>query len=116
EWVDDEEDVFDEGHEYIEYLAKQASKNRPADREDDEESLWDELEEELYFESPLDNLDPYILFRDVFTALQQQHPTSYSELTKATTKEQQDFIMHLFQTAEANAIKAAEAAAAAPKA
>ncbi|KAI1302858.1 hypothetical protein EDD11_005462 [Mortierella claussenii] len=113
EWVDDEEDVFDEGHEYLEYLAQQASKSRPSDREEDEESEWDELEEEIYFESPLDELDPYILFRDVFTGLQQHNPVSYSELTKATTPEQQEFIMNLIKTAETNAAKAAEAAAAA---
>ncbi|KAF9115179.1 hypothetical protein BGX27_008657 [Mortierella sp. AM989] len=111
EWVDDDEDVFDEGNEYLEYLAQQASKSRPADREDDEESEWDELEEEIYFESPLDDLDPYILFRDVFTGLQQHNPASYNELTKATTPEQQEFIMGLIHTAEANAAKAAEAAA-----
>ncbi|KAG0017779.1 hypothetical protein BGZ80_007926 [Entomortierella chlamydospora] len=111
EWVDDEEDVFDEGGEYLEYLAQQASKSRPADREDDEESEWDdELEEELYSESPLDDLDPYILFRDVFTGLQQHNPASYNELTKATTPEQQEFIMGLIRTAEANVAKAAEAA------
>ncbi|KAG0308818.1 hypothetical protein BGZ98_006751 [Dissophora globulifera] len=112
EWVDDEEDVFDEGHEYLEYLAQQASKSRPSDREDEEESEWDELEEEIYFESPLDEIDPYILFRDVFTGLQQHNPASYNELTKATTPEQQEYIMTLIQTAEANAIKAAETAAA----
>ncbi|KAF9397483.1 hypothetical protein BGX21_008820, partial [Mortierella sp. AD011] len=111
EWVDDEEDVFDEGGEYLEYLAQQASKSRPADRDDDEESEWDdELEEEIYSESPLDDLDPYILFRDVFTGLQQHIPALYNELTKATTPEQQEFIMGLIRTAEVNTAKAAEAA------
>ncbi|KAF9202029.1 hypothetical protein BGZ49_007782 [Haplosporangium sp. Z 27] len=117
EWVDDEEDVFDEGNEYLEYLAHQASTSRPADRDDDEESEWDELEEEIYFESPLDELDPYIIFRDVFTGLQQHNPASYNELTKATTSEQQEFIMGLIRTAEANAAaKAAEASAEAAQA
>ncbi|KAG0315466.1 hypothetical protein BGZ97_008202 [Linnemannia gamsii] len=111
EWVDDEEDVFDEGHEYLEYLAQQASKTRPDDREDDEESEYDDLEEEIYFESPLDDLDPYVIFRDVFTGLQQHNPASYNELTKATTPKQQEFIMNLIQTADANVVKAAAAAA-----
>ncbi|KAF9437361.1 hypothetical protein BGZ76_001078 [Entomortierella beljakovae] len=110
EWVDDDEDVYDEGNEYLEYLAQQASKSRPADKDDDDESEYDELEEEIYFESPLDEVDPYILFRDVFTGLQQHNPASYNELTKATTPEQQQFIMGLVATAEANAVKAAEAA------
>ncbi|KAF9570176.1 hypothetical protein EC968_002115 [Mortierella alpina] len=117
EWVDDEEDVFDEGNEYLEYLAQQASKTRPADRDDeDEESEYDELEEEIYYESPLDDLDPYIHFRDVFTGLQQHNPASYNELTKALTPEQQEFIMNLMTIAEQNAAKAAEAAAEAAKA
>ncbi|KAG0229469.1 hypothetical protein BGW42_001559 [Actinomortierella wolfii] len=113
EWVDDEEDVFDEGHEYLEFLAQQASKVRPEDREDEEESEYDELEEEIYFESPLDDLDPYIVFRDIFTGLQAHNPASYAELTKQLTAEQQNFILQLIQTAEANqAKKAAEEAAA----
>lgn len=117
EWVDDEEDVFDEGNEYLEYLAQQASKTRPADRDDeDEESEYDELEEEIYYESPLDDLDPYIHFKDVFTGLQQHNPASYNELTKALTPEQQEFIMNLMTTAEQNVAKAAEAAAEAAKA
>ncbi|KAF8941533.1 hypothetical protein BGZ58_006936 [Dissophora ornata] len=116
EWVDDEEDVFDEGHEYLEYLAQQASKSRPADRDEEEESEWDELEEEIYFESPLDNIDPYVLFRDVFTGLQQHNPASYGELTKATTPKQQEYIMTLLQTAETNAAEAAAAAAEAAQA
>ncbi|KAF8934669.1 hypothetical protein BGZ52_003629 [Haplosporangium bisporale] len=111
EWVDDEEDVFDEGHEYLEYLAQQASKTRPADRDDDEESEYDDLEEEIYFESPLDDLDPYVVFRDVFTGLQHHNPASYAELTKATTPEQQAFIMNLINTAETNQAAAAKAAA-----
>ncbi|KAG0045066.1 hypothetical protein BGZ83_009681 [Gryganskiella cystojenkinii] len=116
EWVDDEEDVFDEGHEYLEYLAQQASKGRPDDKEDDEESLYDDLEEEIYYDSPLDNLDVYIVFREVFTGLQQHNPASYNELTKATTPEQQQFIMQVLQTAEENAVKAAAEAAEAAQA
>ncbi|KAG0255719.1 hypothetical protein BG011_004960 [Mortierella polycephala] len=110
EWVDDEEDVFDEEGEYLELLAQKASKMRPADREDEEESEYDDLEEEIYYESPLEELDPYIIFRDVFTGLQQHNPASYNELTKATTPAQQEFIMNLIKVAEENAAKAAEAA------
>ncbi|KAF9586016.1 hypothetical protein BGW38_010410 [Lunasporangiospora selenospora] len=114
EWVDDEEDVFDEGNEYLEFLAQQASKSRPSDKDDDEiESEYDELEEEIYFESPLDSVDPYVLFREVFTGLKQHHPASYNELTKETSPEQQEYIMNLIATAEANATKAAAEAASA---
>ncbi|KAG0058926.1 hypothetical protein BGZ90_004701 [Linnemannia elongata] len=124
EWVDDEEDVYDEGHEYLEYLAQQASKTRAAkaaggdeeeEEEDDEEDFGD-LEEEIYFESPLDDLDPYIVFREVFTGLQQHNPASYAELTKETTPEQQEYIIQLINVGEVNATAAAENAAAAAEA
>ncbi|KAK3832183.1 MAG: armadillo-type protein [Linnemannia elongata] len=121
EWVDDEEDVYDEGHEYLEYLAQQASKTRAAkasgddeeDEEEDDEEDFGDLEEEIYFESPLDDLDPYIVFREVFTGLQQHNPASYAELTKETTPEQQEYIIQLINVGEVNATAAAENAAAA---
>ncbi|KAG0306184.1 hypothetical protein BGZ98_002842 [Dissophora globulifera] len=134
EWVDDDEDVYDEGHEYLEFLAQQAAKKRGAgtdndyedndnddgdddNDDDDDEEEEEDLEESIYFESPLDELDPYIVFREVFTGLQQHNPGSYHELTKAMTTEQQEFVMNLMQIAEANAaaaaaVEAAEAAAA----
>ncbi|KAF9907671.1 hypothetical protein EC991_010703 [Linnemannia zychae] len=121
EWVDDEEDVYDEGHEYLEYLAQQAAKTRTAkdttggdeeEEEDDDEEEFNDLEEEIYFESPLDDLDPYIVFREVFTGLQQHNPASYAELTKETTPEQQEYIMSLINVGEVNAAAAAENAAA----
>ncbi|KAG0319361.1 hypothetical protein BG000_003916 [Podila horticola] len=112
EWVDDEEDVYDEGHEYLEFLAQQAAKRannegEEDEDEDDEEEDFDDLEEEIYFESPLDSLDPYVVFREVFTGLQQHNPASYNELTKATTPAQQEFIMHLLEVGELNAAAAA---------
>ncbi|KAF8935125.1 hypothetical protein BGZ47_010058 [Haplosporangium gracile] len=123
EWVDDEEDVYDEGHEYLEYLAQQASKTRAAkaageeeEEEEDDEEEFNDLEEEIYFESPLDDLDPYIVFREVFTGLQQHNPASYAELTKETTPEQQEYIMQLINVGEVNAAAAAENAAAAAEA
>ncbi|KAF9929113.1 hypothetical protein FBU30_001842 [Linnemannia zychae] len=121
EWVDDEEDVYDEGHEYLEYLAQQAAKTRAAKAENDDEDEdgddgndgeedYDDLQEEIYFESPLDDLDPYIVFREVFTGLQQHNPASYAELTKETTPEQQEYIMQLINVGEVNAAAAAAAA------
>ncbi|KAK3816011.1 MAG: armadillo-type protein [Benniella sp.] len=131
EWVDDDEDVYDEGHEYLEFLAKEAAKKNAAlagetndggeggddgDEDEDEDEDDDDLEEEIYFESPLDELDPYIVFREVFTGLQQHNHASYNELTKATTPEQQEFIMHLLHVGEVNAIAAAENSTATVKA
>ncbi|KAF9433333.1 hypothetical protein BGZ76_009597 [Entomortierella beljakovae] len=115
EWVDDEEDVYDEGHEYLEFLAQQAAKVKAVgggdDEDDDDDEDDEDLEEEIYFESPLDDLDPYIVFREIFTGLQQHNPASYNELTKATTPEQQEFILQLLQIGEVNAAAAAAAEA-----
>ncbi|KAF9190108.1 hypothetical protein BGZ50_000457 [Haplosporangium sp. Z 11] len=117
EWVDDDDDVFDEGHDYLEFLAQQrvntqasAAENAEDDGEmaagtggietmgtDDDDDEDDDLEEEIYFESPLDDLDPYVVFHEVFTGLQQHNPASYNELTKATTPQQQEYIMQLLQ-------------------
>jgi hypothetical protein len=131
EWVDDDEDVYDEGHEYLEFLAREAAKKNAAlggeinaggeggdedGDEDEDEEDDDDLEEEIYFESPLDELDPYIVFREVFTGLQQHNPASYNELTKATRPEQREFIMHLLHVGEVNAIAAAENSTATVKA
>ncbi|KAG0343672.1 hypothetical protein BG004_005100 [Podila humilis] len=111
DWIEDDEDVHDEGQEYLEFLAKQAAIRAEAngddgeDAEDDdeneddgsEESDVEDLEEEIYFESPLDTLDPYIVFREVFLSLQQHSPASYAELTKSLTPDQQEFIAHLLE-------------------
>ena len=70
ESVDDEEEdngdedvVDDEDNEYLEYLAQQAANHSSESEFDD---FDEEIEEELLFESPLDEIDPYIRFGDVF--------------------------------------------------
>ncbi|KAI9492090.1 armadillo-type protein [Zychaea mexicana] len=101
--VDDEEDdngdedVVDEDNEYLEYLAQQAANHSSESEFDD---FDEEIEEELLFESPLDEIDPYVRFGDVFKSLQQGNPASYSLLTKDLDTEQQNFIMSIISTAE----------------
>jgi hypothetical protein len=58
----DDEDVHDEDAEYLEYLASQAA----AHADDGEEDYDDDVQEEVLFESPLDEIDPYIRFGDSF--------------------------------------------------
>ncbi|KAG2225799.1 hypothetical protein INT45_007043 [Circinella minor] len=93
----DEDVVDDEDNEYLEYLAQQAA-NHSSESEYDE--FDEEIEEELLFESPLDEIDPYIRFGDVFKNMQQNNPASYSLLTKDLDTEQQTFIMSIMSTAE----------------
>ncbi|KAI9266554.1 armadillo-type protein [Phascolomyces articulosus] len=92
-----DEDVVDEDNEYLEYLAQQAANHSSESEFDD---FDEEIEEELLFESPLDEIDPYIRFGDVFKNMQQNNPASYSLLTKDLDTEQQTFIMSIMSTAE----------------
>jgi len=93
---DDDEDVHDEDNEYLEYLAQQAANLSQAE---DEESDEEVIKEEVLFESPLDEVDPYIQFERVFRGLQQHNPASYTLLTKDLLAEQQSVIMQILSKA-----------------
>ncbi|KAI7886446.1 ARM repeat-containing protein [Lichtheimia hyalospora FSU 10163] len=95
-----DEDVVDEDAEYLEFLAQQAASNNSESEFDDMES---EIEEELLFESPLDEIDPYIRFGEVFKNMQHNNPASYSLLTKDLDAEQQQVIMGIMSTADQHA-------------
>lgn len=62
----DDEDVHDEDAEYLEFLASQAAAHAN-DAEGDE--FDDDVQEEVLFESPLDEIDPYIRFSDSFRGI-----------------------------------------------
>jgi hypothetical protein len=59
----DDEDVHDDDAEYLEYLASQAAAHANDAEGDD---FDDDVQEEVLFESPLDEIDPYIRFSDSF--------------------------------------------------
>ncbi|CAO0791888.1 unnamed protein product [Mucor circinelloides] len=111
----EDEDVPDEDNEYLEYLASQAASHSGADGysdlDDDEE---EEMEEEILFESPLDEVDPYIRFEQVFRNMQTNNSASYTLLTKDLNADQQNQIMTVLSTAEQHRTAAANAASAAP--
>ncbi|SAM05668.1 hypothetical protein [Absidia glauca] len=94
----DDEDVHDEDNEYLEFLSQQAAAqaNEGSELGDEE----DEIEEEILFESPLDEIDPYIEFEQVFKALQQSSPDSYTSLTKDLDGEQQNVLLSVLNMAE----------------
>lgn len=101
ETIGDEDDVQDEDDEYLEFLAEEAAKQGAKDN-----AAWDsddddgDLEEEMYFESPLDKMDPYLRFSECFQALPQTNPQSYQLLTSSLSPEAQATIMGLLQKAE----------------
>ncbi|KAG0768001.1 hypothetical protein G6F57_006285 [Rhizopus arrhizus] len=99
---EDDDDVPDEDNEYLEYLASQAaSANNSGELEEFGEEE-EELEEEILFESPLDEIDPYTCFEQVFRNMQQNNNASYTLLTKDLTAEQQNQIMSILSIAEQN--------------
>ncbi|KAI8100099.1 armadillo-type protein [Halteromyces radiatus] len=92
-----DEDVPDQDNEYLEYLAQQASLHANDEDYDDYE---EEIEEEILFESPLDEINPYIRFEQVFRTMQQTNPASYTLLTKDLDADQQNLIMSVLSNAE----------------
>ncbi|KAI9277967.1 armadillo-type protein [Umbelopsis sp. AD052] len=94
----DDEDVHDENSEYLEYLASQAAAHA---HDADGDEFDDDVQEEVLFESPLDEIDPYIRFSDCFRGLQQHNATSYSLLTKDLDVDQQSLIMTILANADA---------------
>ncbi|CAO3651162.1 unnamed protein product [Cunninghamella echinulata] len=99
----DDEDVHDEDAEYLEFLAQQAANEGNDGSEVDEDD--EEIEEEILFESPLDDVDPYIEFEQVFKNLQQNRIDSYSVLTKDIDAEQQNFLLSILNTAEQHRVE-----------
>ncbi|KAI7872425.1 armadillo-type protein [Spinellus fusiger] len=92
-----DDDVPDEDNEYLEYLSQQASSHANDSEIDDYE---EDMEEEILFESPLDEVDPYVRFEESFRGLQQTNTASYTLLTKDLDAEQQNFILSVLSTAE----------------
>ncbi|KAL1924145.1 uncharacterized protein VTP21DRAFT_7180 [Calcarisporiella thermophila] len=107
---DEDGDVHDADQEYLEFLAQEEAKKSIGDsqNEGDDEEEEEDLDEELMFESPLDEIDVYVRFQDVFRSLQQYQPASYTALTKDLSPEQQNCILSLFSTADENRRKQSE--------
>ncbi|KAI9871437.1 MAG: hypothetical protein M1830_002913 [Pleopsidium flavum] len=126
EWNNDGEeaegDVKDESSAYLEFLneevceeeisilsvsshSSQAQKFGTVSDDDD-----DELEEESLLETPLDQVEPYGLFKDTLMKLQQEQPQLYESLTKILNPEEQQIVQSVVHQAEANAMATVAAA------
>lgn len=70
-----------------------------------EEDWSQELNEELYFESPLDDIDVYILFRQVLESTSHENNVFYQMLLNGISVEEQNIIKNVFQKAEENQLK-----------
>jgi len=82
-------DVKDESTAYLDFLSQQAQKFNAAVGQDEGD---DELEEESLLETPLDQMEPYGLFKSTLSAMSQQQPQLYNNLTSALGPEEQQVI------------------------
>ncbi|EIN12803.1 ARM repeat-containing protein [Punctularia strigosozonata HHB-11173 SS5] len=106
---EDDEDVLDEDTAYLEMLAQESARLRErSDKLDDdaEESVSSEesdIEEELGYLSPLDQIDPYIVFQQALTTMQNKNPAMYQACTTSLSIDQQTLLMEVVAIAQSNA-------------
>ena len=97
ELLEDDEDVPDEEAEYLNYLNGHA--NGAGAEDDSSEDGWEEeLGEELYFESPLDDVNVYQQFQHTMAQLAQQ--PIYAVLTSQLTPQDQQVANEVIQKAQ----------------
>ncbi|KAJ5408009.1 importin [Penicillium cosmopolitanum] len=96
-------DVADESAAYLEFLNQEARKF--GSFADDE--FEDEMDEESLLETPLDKLEPYGMFKNVFLNLQSEQPQLYDSLIKVLGPDEQQIIQAVFHEADAKAMVAA---------
>ncbi|KAK9371093.1 armadillo-type protein [Lipomyces kononenkoae] len=97
DWDDEDEDgdlEDTQGNEYLEFLNKEASRLESKAKYEYEDEYEDEaLEEEPLYESPLDKINVYIVFKNAFVALQQN--TSRSDLLSKELNDDERHVVEL---------------------
>ncbi|KAG2106647.1 armadillo-type protein [Suillus discolor] len=103
---DEDEDVWDEDSAYLEILAKEGARLREKSEKaetggDDESDISEEseIEEELGFFSPLDNINPYVTFKEALQTFQNQNSALYQAATTMLTVERQTVLMEVVTVA-----------------
>ncbi|KAI0337442.1 ARM repeat-containing protein [Trametopsis cervina] len=105
---DEEDDVWDSDSAYIEMLANEGARLREKSQRQvigtgDDESISSEdsdIDEELGYISPLDTVDPYVVFKQALTTFQMKDGNSYQKATTSLTPEQQMLLMEVMKIAE----------------
>lgn len=98
---EEDEDVWDEDSAYLEILAKEGArlreKSEKAETGDDESDISEEseIEEELGFFSPLDNINTYVTFKQALQTFQNQNSALYQAATTMLTVERQTVLMEV---------------------
>ncbi|KAH9480674.1 putative importin [Psilocybe cubensis] len=105
----DDEDVWDEDSAYMEMLAREGARlreksenesNLEEEDEDEDDEDEDEIDEELGYISPLENINPYVSFKQALTTFQMQNSPSYQAATTVLDIEQQTLLMEVMRIAE----------------
>lgn len=86
-------DIKDESQAYLDFLSEEAKKFG-ALADDDDDSVMDE---DNFFDSPLDKFDPYGTFRGSMTQLQQSQPQLYESLTNVLEPGDREFLGRVLQ-------------------
>lgn len=108
----DDEDVLDDEDRYLEMLAQNAAESNPdrgaatfgdAADDDDEDDDWEieELEEDIFFTTPLDSIDAYFAFEGTMQRLASRPDTS-ALLQHSINAEQQAFIESVLRQGREN--------------
>lgn len=107
---DDEPDNEDTGaDDYIEFLGKEAIRLEQQKGEGfDEEECEEPLEEETLYESPLDKINVYIVFRNVFLSLQQD-PSRSEFLSSVLSADERGAVESIMQQAYKDEAELAQA-------
>lgn len=94
----------DESSAYLDFLSEEASKFSAITGDDD-----DELEEESLLETPLDEVEPYSLFKHSLLKLQSEQPHFYENLMKELDQSEQQVLEAAVNQADVVAALAARA-------
>ncbi|KAI9726215.1 MAG: hypothetical protein M1828_001889 [Chrysothrix sp. TS-e1954] len=103
--VSESEDVKDESSAYLDFLSEEAQKASAIIGEDD-----DDLEEESLLETPLDELEPYGVFKLSLLRLQSEQPQLYENLMKELDQSEQQVLSAAVQQADTIAAQPPQAA------
>ena len=107
--VPDDDDVPDNEAEYLEFLQKKKMQRQGADEddeEDDDEDWCEELGEQLYYETPLDHINVYQQFQELFHQLSQHRQDVYGALVAQLNKDQEQQIQQILAKANEPATEA----------
>ena len=86
-------DIKDESQAYLDFLSQEAKKFGALAEEDDDSVM----DEDNFFESPLDKFDPYSAFGNSMTLLQQTQNQLYENLVGVLEQNDKDFLQRILQ-------------------